>query len=427
MVNDADGDLRSGRHRRPHVPARPRLCLNGGSGEAVVGNLTHDDLMENLALAVHTGPSKGKPCKNTSTRIVAASLPAPIARNPYQALLYRHLADQGVDVVSVPRLCIGWLWRHRTRVATLHFHWPQEYYRHDRGPRARRVALSWIRLGLFGVRVAAARLLGYRVVWTVHQVYPHETESRALDHIAAAILAGGSHRLIAHDAETAASLARRFRWTRDRTDVVPHGSYVDFYPRGRSREAVRAELGIPADGITLLSFGQIRSYKNLTFLVEAFEQAQVERGFLLIAGLPLDDREAQALKAIGARNPSIVTLLEYVPDDRVAELFSASDVAVLARSDGGTSGAVVLALSLGLPAIAAATPGYLELTGHGRAGWHFEPGDIDSLCAALRSAAADPLARRKKARHALRQAQLLSWPEIAARTAALLRPDAAGG
>jgi hypothetical protein len=32
---------------------------------------------------------------------------------------------------------------------------------------------------MFGLRLAAARGLGYRIVWTVHQVYPHETESRS--------------------------------------------------------------------------------------------------------------------------------------------------------------------------------------------------------------------------------------------------------
>ena len=99
-----------------------------------------------------------------------ASFPAPIARNPYQAILYRALRDAGIGVHAAPRLSIGWLRRNAERVSVLHFHWPQEYYRYDRGGAGARMVLSWARTAMFGLRLAAARGLGYRIVWTVHQV-----------------------------------------------------------------------------------------------------------------------------------------------------------------------------------------------------------------------------------------------------------------
>src|SRR5205085_7129254 len=105
------------------------------------------------------------------------------------------------------------------------------------------------------------------------------------------------------------------------------------YPAGRSREDLRAELGIQSDALVLLSFGQIRRYKDLTLLVEAFSRAGLDRGVLLIAGLPLDESEAKELSGATVRAGRVVTVLEYVPDDRVAELYEASDVAVVARGD----------------------------------------------------------------------------------------------
>ena len=78
-----------------------------------------------------------------------ASFPAPIDRNPYQALLYRHLAAEGLLAEGAQRLSLGWLRRNRNRVAALHFHWPEGYYRHDRGGPLARSALSWLRLALF--------------------------------------------------------------------------------------------------------------------------------------------------------------------------------------------------------------------------------------------------------------------------------------
>jgi glycosyltransferase involved in cell wall biosynthesis len=355
-------------------------------------------------------------------RAAVASFPAPIDRNPYQALLYRQLAAEGLLAEGASRLSLGWLWRSRNRVAALHFHWPEGYYRHDRGGPFARSALSWLRLGLFGARLAAARVLGYRVVWTVHQVYPHETRSRRLDRHAARVLARVSTALVVHDSGTAAAAARELGVPPDKIHVIPHGSYVGVYPAGRSREEIRAELGIGSDEFVLLSFGQIRKYKDLTLLVASFARAGLDRGVLLIAGLPLDEGEATKLSRETVGTGRVVTVLEFVPDEQVAELYEASDVAVVARSDGGTSGALILALSMGLPVVAAALPAYEELTGHGRAGWHFRAGDAGSLCSALRAAASDPAERAAKGRAALERAAALSWPEAAARTAELLSP-----
>ena len=115
----------------------------------------------------------------------------------------------------------------------------------------------------------------------------------------------------------------------------------------------------------------------------------------------------------------IVARLEFIPDARVAELFGACDAAVFPRSDGGTSGALILAMSLAVPAIAARTPVYEELLEEGKAGWLFEPGDPAALHAALEDAVRDPEAARAKGAAALAGAQRLHWPAIARRTAEL--------
>src|SRR5690349_3661077 len=78
-----------------------------------------------------------------------ASLPPPIATNPYQRLLYEQLARHGLELEPVERLRVTWLWRSRRRVGRLHFHWPQSYYHDDRLGGA----ASWVRLGLFAGRL----------------------------------------------------------------------------------------------------------------------------------------------------------------------------------------------------------------------------------------------------------------------------------
>ena len=236
----------------------------------------------------------------------------------------------------------------------LHFHWPSPYYRHDQGWQSLRLLLSWVRLCLFGLRLTTARILGYRIIWTVHEVYPPETISRTLDRTAAMTLAWASSGLIVHDEATSHAVEMTIPRVRHKIVVIPHASFANVYPAGRDRAVVRAELGIPLDAFVFLCFGHVREYKEIDVLLEAFQSVTADRAFLVVAGLAISEKATGALRAAADRDQRIRIKLGFVPDERVAELFAASDVAIVSRGDGGTSGVLVLALSLGLPVIAAA-------------------------------------------------------------------------
>ncbi len=266
-----------------------------------------------------------------------------------------------------------------------------------------------------------ARLLGYRIVWTVHEVYPHETTSRRLDRAAALVLSRASHVLTAHDHATAALVEESLRPGRGKVVLIPHPSFADVYPPGRERDAVRSALGIPGSAFVFLCFGHVRDYKDLDVLVRAFRAVTDDSVVLIVSGLPLSERAAEKLRKAGDEDSRIKVSLDYVPHERVAELFRASDVAVVSRGDGGTSGVLVLALSLGLPVIAADRPAYQDLTANGEAGWHFEPGNAVSLTAAMDTAAHTPAAVKEKAKAAATLSGATAWGEAAARMAVVLR------
>jgi beta-1,4-mannosyltransferase len=348
------------------------------------------------------------------------SLPPILRQNPYQRLLYEHLEPHGVRYVGSGELKLGWLVRRRSNVAVLHFHWPENYYYWLGRPVRARVPLSWLRVLLFAVRLAVARILGYRIVWTVHQVRPHESLGRSLDLTATWLLAHASAAILAHDESTALQVERDARLPRGRVDVVPHGSYVGVYPPGRDRRTVRRELGIPDDAVLLLSFGHLRGYKEATALVEAFGALEDPVVHLLVAGLPLDASAREDVARAATADPRIRVVLEFVPDEQVSELFGACDLCVFARRDGGTSGALVLALSLGVPVVAADVPAYRELLGDERAGWLFDPRAADGLEASLRRATGDREVIATKAKAASAVADDLAWPVLAPRYAAVI-------
>jgi uncharacterized protein YciI len=80
------------------------------------------------------------------------------------------------------------------------------------------------------------------------------------------------------------------------------------------------------------------------------------------------------------------------------------------HGDGGTSGSLILALSFGVPVVAADRPSYRDLLANGEAGWLFAAGDSESLARALDVAFSAPEEElRRRAERAAAQAAALEW------------------
>jgi beta-1,4-mannosyltransferase len=354
-----------------------------------------------------------------------ATLPPLGPMNPYQRLLYDHLRPFGFELTSGARLKTSWLWAARPDVEVIHIHWPQALYTYAAGPARIRPAMSWLKLAVFMSRLVVARRLGYRIVWTIHQVYPHDRTPTLRDRLAARALARAADVLIAHDEPTAERARRALGSAAADVVIIPHGSYVGTYPPGRPRRDVRDELGIPDSAFTFLVFGELRAHKEVARVLEAFAATQSKDLALVIAGKPKDPATISALEDYAANDARIRLKLEFVYLENVAELYTACDVAIAPRTDGGTSGSLILGPSLGLPTIAANRPAYAEVIADGRCGWLFEA-NVESLRAAIEAAAADPAAARAKGRAGLDLMSDRSWDAIARRTAALFTAPVAG-
>lgn len=353
-----------------------------------------------------------------------ADLSGSAGLNPYTGLLYGQLTRDGFELAHDPRFELRWLWRERHRVRVLHFHYALHRHYVVRGPDRRpRPLLSWARLPAFVARLGAARILGYRLAWTIHEVYPPQARpGERLHRTAARALARSCHLLLAHEDAVATGARSELGRAAEGIHVVPHGSYSGVYPGGRPAAAVRAQLGIAADAFVFLSFGSLRRDKDVELLLEAFRGLEEPAAVLLFAGRLEDARAVDAVAAAAREDPRIRPPAGVVPLEEVAELFGAADAVVLARSVPWTSGSVILALTLGVPVVAAEMAPYRELLGGEAAGWLFAPGDAASLRTTLARAAADRQAARAKGAAArTRAAALPGWPEIAARTATLLR------
>jgi glycosyltransferase involved in cell wall biosynthesis len=350
----------------------------------------------------------------STTHIVAYPL---VPQNPYQALLYEAMGPHGFTVGDGD-LRLRWLFRRRRRAQILHFHWPQSWYVHRSQPGG---PLSAMKLALFGVQLAGARMLGYKIAWTVHEVYPLNPAAKWVDRTGSRMLALASHVLLANDHETAAEAREELGRPADKIQVVPHPSYLGAYPEGRNRADVRRELGIPDSSFVFLLFGHVTAYKRVEKFVDAFRAADLGDAALIVAGLNQHEPSAEHVRNAAAHDDRIKPLLEFIPDERVAELFGAADAAIAPRQDGGTSGALVLALSMGVPVISADVPTYRRVTEDETAAYLYEPWNEQSMGEAFRAAASDPATARAKGEAGRALVAPLSWENLAATAAGLLR------
>jgi len=337
----------------------------------------------------------------------------PQDNNPYQSLLYGSMENveiayarrepRQVGKVLFPLVVL----RHRLAgFRIVHIHWPEFSL-----PRKLPFHI-WLSTAWFYVCVAWIKFVGCRLVWTVHNVVPHE--SHTLDDVAAArYLAARADAKIVHSPHTIAEMEKRGLDVND-TVVIPHGNYEGMYPDQITREEARARLGLQKDAFVALFFGNIRTYKGLDDLVQAFAEVDDVEARLLVVGRVTEPHALDGVRA--AEDPRILLHTGWIDDAEVAMFFRASDVLCAPFRSVTTSGSVLLALTFGKPLLAPRLGTLRDLPGD--VGWLYEPDEPGSLSAALR-AALDVRERDVRAAAAARYAKTLGWPEISRHTRAV--------
>ena len=229
-----------------------------------------------------------------------------------------------------------------------------------------------------------ARELGYKIVWTAHNIYPHNRLHRSIDHEFRLLICRLAHAVIAHCPVNAQGLKERFGRTR-RVFIIPHGHFIDVYRTDFTRGDARRELEVPQDAFAYGFVGGILPYKGIDELISAFERLPTRDSWLLLAGGGPGDYPERVRRRVAGR-PRIVSRIvdgDMQATNRDLLLFlEASDVAVLPFRATMTSGSVILALSRARPVIAPAL-GCLPTVVSPGAGLLYDPGRKEPLLRAM--------------------------------------------
>ncbi|MGD2166363.1 MAG: glycosyltransferase family 4 protein [Anaerolineae bacterium] len=334
----------------------------------------------------------------------------PVYQNPYQHLLTDALRDIGVDVLHFDRMpSARWLVRERGRVQVLHLHWLYGLYMHRY-----LTPVSYVR---FLGRFAIARRLGYRIVWTAHNIVPHRMRFPPIHLGIRRLVMHRADAVIAHCDYARQELLRRFPRRRP-THVVPLGTYGNVYPASVTQEQAREHLGLRANHFAYLFLANIAPYKGLQHFVQAFEQQAEATDVLIIGGRNRDASLVRYLESAVARDSRIRLHAGFIPDDRMQYFLRAADAMVAPFEKILTSSSIMVGMSYGLPIIAPALGCLPELV-TSDAGILYDPEDPDALARALRRIKTMDTRAMGAAAKAI--AGGLQWDSIAQKTAAIYR------
>jgi beta-1,4-mannosyltransferase len=261
--------------------------------------------------------------------------------NPYNARLYAEMSNLGVVVGEFsPKRTLT------ERYDIVHVHWP-DFYINEKNP-----LKAVRRMLILALTVLVVRLRGASLVWTAHNVLPHDVRREKLTRRYLHWFAGCCDGLIFLSQSSMDHFFAVYPLTHKPVcAVIPHGHYRSAYPTVPDKLAARQTLGLPENKTVILYFGMIKPYKNVDVLIDAFKALGDKKTVLVIAGMPdTPALERKLVTAVSGRD-DIHCFFTFILDADVPTYFSAADLVALPYKEIQNSGTVLLALSFNRPVI----------------------------------------------------------------------------
>lgn len=153
------------------------------------------------------------------------------------------------------------------------------------------------------------------------------------------------------------------------------------------KETAKNLLGLDSKYKYLLFFGFIRDYKGLDILLKAMadERFKNQNIRLLVAGEFYSDPKPyyDMVSALGLKD-YVIFSTDFIPDDKVAMYFCASDIVVQPYKSATQSGVTQIAYHFNKPMIVTDVGGLAEIVPNGKVGYIVKPDALDLADAILK-------------------------------------------
>ena len=201
------------------------------------------------------------------------------------------------------------------------------------------------------------RLVGGKIVWTVHNIAPHHGKYRLYNKISRRFLALIASKLHVHCDSAVDLMAKKLGVRKKKFFIVELPHYPSYE---MSKEAALKELNekyvnnsIEKNDLVFLSFGLIGKYKRIKETVEIFTQLE-ERKKLIIAGKVrnVEQEYLEEIKELVKDSTNIFLINQAIPNEEIPILFNSVDYLILNYKQVLTSAVLKLGLSYGRHVIA---------------------------------------------------------------------------
>ncbi len=305
--------------------------------------------------------------------------------NPYQRLLADALEKTGHTIIPhkprPPLSLIKYILKNG-KPDIIHLHWMHPFLIR------KSLTGTMIASGLFIIEMIILKMMGVKIVRTIHNIISHKKLHSGVETAAHRILLILYDRVIHLSRASLTIMKDMYPLSgkmMNKQHITPHGNYIHYYQNVIGKADARNVLGIDSQAIVLLCFGTIKAYKGVETLMMALQEIPDQNISILIAGLPEDKNAETQIAHYSANDKRIKTFLHFIPDDEIQVFMNAADTVVLPYSDILNSGVAVLAMSFGKAVIAPDVGSIPEVIDE-QGGVLFEPRDKNSLAKAIKEA-----------------------------------------
>lgn len=285
---------------------------------------------------------------------------APVAEmNPFQRLLYCRASDAGFALVPATGFeqiaPVSWAGR-----SVIHLHWLASIL-----SGAQTMEEARDRIASFRARLGMWRAAGHRIVWSMHNVLPHDCAMPKAEVELREVIVEQADAVHILSKSSGDEARRFFTLPEQKTFHLPHPSYEGWYADVGDRMTARMDLGLAPDEFVFVAFGSMQRYKGLIELVDAFvelKRRHPHRRFqLILAGKIVDKDFHEEVAAKCERIAGTRVIGSAMEERQVQTLMRGADVSVAPYLKTLNSGVALLSATFRCPLVAPRAGGLAEL------------------------------------------------------------------
>ncbi|RNC85507.1 MAG: hypothetical protein ED557_01675 [Balneola sp.] len=280
-------------------------------------------------------------------------------KTDYLFLLYESLFSEykilSISVFAHIRFAITPLFNRKT---ILHYHWVEF-----------QDAKSLFGMPYKLLCIALYRLFGGKIVWTVHNLKPHDQKFLALHHTIHKWMAKISSVIHVHSKHQIPQVSDYYQQPKEKFVVLPHPVFPsEIKPQQEAIDKIRREYFLGTDMFKspiFLIFGGISEYKGIQDVIDILKE-QNEEFTLILAGYMKKGQEHvhRYIMQHTSQDERVKYIPRFIPEEHYPFLLSAADICVFNYNEILNSGGIQMALSYQRKIIAPMKPGLLDFKKH---------------------------------------------------------------